>query len=99
VAFHGQAAPLVVAQARPSGAMRGAEDPVLFEQVVDDCLLVRLTQPETRRRGKVDRCPICLRYWRRCPANEPNRKTSPRSLNVKAAPHRLIVKASMLTFE
>ena len=35
-AFDGQAAPLVVGEAQPSGSVRGAEDPVLLEQVVDD---------------------------------------------------------------
>ena len=40
VAFHGQAAALVVGEAQPSGSVRGAEDPVLLEQVVDDRLLL-----------------------------------------------------------
>ena len=39
-AFHGQAAALVVGEAQPSGSVRGAEDPVLLEQVVDDRLLL-----------------------------------------------------------
>ena len=39
-AFHGQAASLVVGEAQPSGSVRGAEDPVLLEQVVDDRLLL-----------------------------------------------------------
>jgi hypothetical protein len=39
-AFHGQAAALVVGEAQPSGSVRGAEDSVLLEQVVDDGLLL-----------------------------------------------------------
>ena len=39
-AFHGQAASLVVGEAQPSGSVRGAEDPVLLEQVVNDRLLL-----------------------------------------------------------
>jgi hypothetical protein len=37
---HGQVAPLVVGEAQPSGTVRGAEDTVLLEQVVNDRLLV-----------------------------------------------------------
>jgi hypothetical protein len=37
---------LVVGEARLSGTVRGAEDAVLLEQVVNDGLLVPLTQPE-----------------------------------------------------
>ncbi len=40
IAFHGQAAALVVGEAQPSGSVRGAEDPVLLEQVVNDRLLL-----------------------------------------------------------
>jgi hypothetical protein len=40
LAFHGQAAPLVVGEAKPSGTVGGAEDTVLFEHVVNDGLLV-----------------------------------------------------------
>jgi hypothetical protein len=39
-AFHGQAAALVVGEAQPSGSVRGAQDPVLLEEVVDDRLLL-----------------------------------------------------------
>ena len=35
LALHGQAAPLVVREAQPSGTVRGAEDTVPFEQVVN----------------------------------------------------------------
>jgi hypothetical protein len=38
--FHGQAAALVVGEAHPSGRVRGAENPVFLEQVVDDRLLL-----------------------------------------------------------
>ena len=38
--FTGQAAALVVGEAQPSGSVRGAEDSVLLEQVVDDGLLL-----------------------------------------------------------
>jgi hypothetical protein len=34
--FHGQAAPLVVGEARPSGTMHRAEDPILLEQVTSN---------------------------------------------------------------
>ena len=51
-AFHGQAAALVVGEAQPSGSVRGAQDPVLREQVVDDRLLLPVTQPETSRSRK-----------------------------------------------
>ena len=37
--FYGYAAPLVVGEAKPSGTVRGAEDAVLLEQVVNDRLL------------------------------------------------------------
>ena len=40
LAFHGQAAPLVIGEAKPSGTVRGAEDTVLLEQVVNDRLLI-----------------------------------------------------------
>ena len=40
LAFHGQAASLVVGEAQPSGSVRRAEDPVLLEQVVNDRLLL-----------------------------------------------------------
>jgi hypothetical protein len=57
VAFHGQAAPLVVGEANPSGTVRGAEDTVLFEQVVNDGLLVPVDpagdeKEEERERGR-----------------------------------------------
>ena len=38
LAFQGSAAPLVIGEAKPSGTVRGAEDPVLLEQVVNDRL-------------------------------------------------------------
>jgi hypothetical protein len=38
LAFQRQAALLVVGEAQPSGTVRGAEDTVLLEEVVDDCL-------------------------------------------------------------
>ena len=38
--FHGQAASPVVSEAQPSGSVRGAEDPVLLEQVINDRLLL-----------------------------------------------------------
>src|SRR5882762_11306007 len=40
LAFHGQAAALVVREAEPSGSERCAKNPVLLEQVVNDCLLL-----------------------------------------------------------
>ena len=52
LAFHGQAASLVVGEARPSGSVRGAEDPVLLEQVVNDRLLLPANPAETSRRRK-----------------------------------------------
>ena len=39
VAFHGETASLVVAQAQLSGTVHCAEDPILLEQVVNDRLL------------------------------------------------------------
>ena len=57
VAFHGEAASLVVGQAQPSGTVRGAEDPVLLEQVVNDRLLLSIDpageqQEEEGERGR-----------------------------------------------
>jgi hypothetical protein len=40
LAFHGEAASLVVADAQPPASVRRAEDTVLFEQVVNDRLLL-----------------------------------------------------------
>ena len=40
LAFHGETASLVVGQGHSSGAVHCAEDSVLFEQVVNDRLLV-----------------------------------------------------------
>ena len=40
LAFHGQAAALVVGDVGPSRSVRGAEDSVLLEQVVNNCLLL-----------------------------------------------------------
>jgi len=40
VPFHGETASLVVGQAQSSRAVPRAEDAVLLEQVVEDCLLV-----------------------------------------------------------
>ena len=40
LAFHGQAAALVVGDVEPSRSVHGAEDSVLLEQVVNNCLLL-----------------------------------------------------------
>ncbi len=40
LAFHGQAAALVVGEAEPSRSVRCAQDPVLLEQIVNDRLLL-----------------------------------------------------------
>src|SRR5467141_4020240 len=40
LAFHGQAAALIVREAEPSGSERRAKNPVLLEQVVNHCLLL-----------------------------------------------------------
>ena len=56
-AFHGETASLVVGQAQSSGTVHHAEDAVLFEQVVNDRLLVsidpaREQQEEEGERGR-----------------------------------------------
>jgi hypothetical protein len=38
LAFHGQAASLVIGEAEPSGSLRRAEDTILLDQVVNDWL-------------------------------------------------------------
>ena len=40
LAFHRQAAPLVVGKAQPVRPVRGAQDPILLKQVVNDRLLI-----------------------------------------------------------
>ncbi len=55
--FHGQAAALVVGEAQSAGSVRGAEDPVLLEQVVNGRLLLpvhpaRDTQEQEGERGR-----------------------------------------------
>jgi hypothetical protein len=57
LAFHGEAASLIVSQAQSSGTVHRAEDSVLLEQVVDDRLLVSMDpageqQEEERERGR-----------------------------------------------
>ena len=56
LALHGETASLVVGQAQSSGTVHRAEDTVLFEQVVNDRLLVssdpgREQQEEEGKRG------------------------------------------------
>ena len=52
VAFHSEAAPQIVGQAQSPRTVHRAKDTVLLEQVLNDCLLMRLTQPENSRRQK-----------------------------------------------
>jgi len=61
-AFHGQAAALVVGEAQASGWLRGPEDPVLLEQVVNHRLLLAIdptgkqqTEEGERRRQRIHR--------------------------------------------
>ena len=88
LAFHGQAAPLVVGEARPSGTMRCAENPVLFEQVVNDRLLLPVDpagdkKDEERERGRQrvhrEACPRSTPRCKACDQAIVGRQLGPRS--------------------
>ena len=75
--FHGQAAPLVVGEVRPSGTVYNAENPILFEQVINDRLLLPVDPPgdkkdEERERGR-------QRVHREaCPSSRPGARSAMR---------------------
>ena len=76
LAFHGEAASLVVGETQPSGSVRRAEDPVLLEQVVNDRLLLPIDpagdQQEQEREwarqrvhgGSLPEAPPGFKLWR-----------------------------------
>jgi hypothetical protein len=76
-AFHRQAAPLVIGEAEPPRSMRCSQDSVLFEQVVNDSLLLPVDpageeqyDESERRRQRVHAREACPETLPRCKARQ-----------------------------
>jgi hypothetical protein len=83
LAFHGQAAALVVGDMEPSRSVRGAEDSVLLEQVVNNCLLLSVdpagdeeNNEHERRRQRVHGASVPERLAQ-CKARRDSRSALP----------------------
>jgi hypothetical protein len=74
LAFHGQAAPLVVGEAKPSRTVRCAEETVLLEQVANDRLLVPVDPAGEEQEEEGDWGETAGPWPKRAPRGRPSSK-------------------------